>query len=337
MGFIGRDEDDGRPARMYRGKPRPLGVLTEWSCPSCGQKVEGRQYEQGCPFCGVGVPGSQPTPAPQPTPEPRAEALPGHAPIAPRSAEVQETRPARKPGELRQVATVVTRIVQYVCNPGQEAALEKTLRHALVGRYGFAWGTITAAIVDDLSPRQQDILGLASRQPGVWLGGPETPMPVEAATQIYEAVTRRHQPRAPEFVSSLRQEVEKQRMTEPIVPDTGPAFTRMDGEMARVILQACGVKVAYTLAVALQMIEDVDDPKILGSADARALANAIIQLIPPEYLEEAQEQPPAPTPEQAQAQDTAREAARERVRQVQAGSVPVATFRDVPSGEGPVR
>ena len=147
MGFVGRpeDADDGKPLRTYRGKPSPLGVLTEWTCPSCRQKVE-RRFEEGCPHCGQGVPGNHPPPITV-TPHPAApptEYSRQPDPDRPGPQGSRMERPVEGPG------LVVTRIIQYICKPGQEQAMLQGLQRGLVGRYEFAWGHLLAAIVDEV-------------------------------------------------------------------------------------------------------------------------------------------------------------------------------------------
>lgn len=332
MGFIGRGEDDGRPGRQYRGKPQPLGSLTEWKCPSCGGTVS-QAFEMGCNLCGAGQPDTRPVQEPQP--RQLTEDSPGLQSHAPRVGATPTTVSAGKPGNLRPegvgAALVVTRIIQYVCKPGQEAAMEQTLQRALVGRVGFAWGEITAAIVDDVSTRQQDILSLAKRQPGVWLGGPdkETRYPL-----MRMDVSRTGGAAAGDRV--LQQVM--QHMVPPMIggmggagmtlPDQGPEYSRMDDEMARVLVQACGVKVAYSLALALQTFaaaNDNSDPLVIDQQACYALANAIMHYIPKEYVEP--ELPPPPPPNDPAAQAVSEEV-RARIAAIQAASKPTASFRE---------
>jgi hypothetical protein len=245
----------------------------------------------------------------------------------------------RQPAEPAPAALVVTRIVQYACLPGYETQLEEILLKSLVGKVQLEWGTMTAAVVDDLSPRQQDILGLLGRQPGVWEarkirpldGNQPGPSPLQRAIDDAKAGRPRVSvPPTParETPAWFREEVEA-AMTDRIVPDTGPTFSVLDQQLAKALVSLCGLQVAYTIAVALQSMEGVtdDDPKLLKSQECYALANAIIQLIPDEYLQETP--PPAPsTPNPAA--EAERQVARDRVAAIQAGSIPVPTFKEQP-------
>ena len=333
---VGRteDQDDGRPLRSYRGKPQPLGLLTEWQCPSCGEKVSGQVYEAGCPHCGVNTPGNTP---PIREPQPLTEDHPGLQSHAPRVGVTPATASAGKPGDLRSSAPayVVTRIIQYICtDPAQQANMELTLQRALVGRTGFAWGEIIAAIVDDISPRQQDILSLAKRQPGVWLGGPDmndryplqvlhvpSPGPAPATVWYEEAPGREEAHPGKPFIGSTGMDM-------PEMPSTGPEFSRMDAEMARVLLQACGVRVAYTFALALQSLaaaSDDSDPLVLPAVECYALANAIMQLIPAEYVDP---QLPPPPPPNETLRPSVPDDVQQRIKAIQAASKPEASFRE---------
>lgn len=219
--------------------------------------------------------------------------------------------------------------------------MEQTLQRALVGRVGFAWGEIIAAIVDDVSIRQQDILGLAKRQPGVWLGGPDKEQRyplmridfpdhgglVEGADALREAVLRFGEMPGRDEAHPGRPFLGKTGMTEPIVPDQGPSYTEMDQKIASVIVQACGIKVAYTLSLALQALaaaNDNSDPLVLTSQEAYALANAIMQLIPREYVEPEMPPPPPPTTERPPASEDVQA----RIAAIQAASKPTVSFRE---------
>lgn len=303
MSPVGRPDEmqDGRPGRVYRGTANPLGVALEWVCPSCRAKNNGRRLEEGCEHCGVGVPDPNAKPAQEPHPRPRIEDPPGLQSHAARVEATSATVTAGKPGDplLVGVPLVVTRLVQYRCKPGHEAALDQTLRRSLVGRATFAWGEIISAIVDEVSPRQQDILGLAQRQPGVWLGGPEPdPHPPRVADLVAKAIAVPRQYSSPP--STLQNAFGGERMTRP--PDTGPAYTADQRWAATKILEILGYRGVYTLALALQNYaelaaqESMEPEKIYTREDCLALANALMNEVPEDWSPEAEEPPPpAPT------------------------------------------
>lgn len=323
---VGRTEDDGRPFRQYRGKPAPLGTLTEWGCPSCGQKVSGVAYENGCPHCGTGTPQANATPIREPVAAPASQVQPQPGP---RTGMASGLDVGRRPVDVFNPAPalVVTRIIQYVCHdPEQVAAMELTLQRALVGRTGFAWGEIIAAIVDDVSPRQQDILSLARRQPGVWLGGPEKESRPWGQRQVDMGIVRYEEAPGREEIDRSLPFIGKTGMD---LPNTGPEFTRLDDEMAKVLVQACGVKVAYTICLALQSLAaagDDADPLILRQSQCYALANAIMQYIPKDYVEP--DLPPPPPPNAGGPDDPGRDEARARVAAIQQASKPEVSFRE---------
>jgi hypothetical protein len=203
---------------------------------------------------------------------------------------------------------VVTRVIQYVAHPGQEPALLDTLQRSLVGRVETDGMTITAAVVDDLSPRQQDILGLLGRQPGVWLarrmGGADRnalkailvphqySSPPEAILRYGETPGREETHRGKPFIGEQhlysQRPFKGERMTDS-PPNTGPAFSPAQGAMAQAITLTCGLQVAYTIALALQNYselvkgESFEPHKQLTSEECLQMANAIMQLIPDDW------------------------------------------------------
>jgi hypothetical protein len=83
----------------------------------------------------------------------------------------------------------VIRVIEYLVNPGSERAFRDVLRRSLVGTEDFEWGSITAAVVDSVDSRQEDLLRLAKLQPGVWLGGPKIDGPGMA--EVFERMLQR--------------------------------------------------------------------------------------------------------------------------------------------------
>ena len=154
-----------------------LGQPTLWNCPGCGQKVEGVRVEMGCPHCGAGTP-TEVQPA-APTPTPKAQAAPQVRPPAryapspsPTSAgDVRTERASSGSGGEPAAPPVVRiiRLIEYVVTKGEA---QDVLRNSLVGTLPMGWGTLTGVIVDETTPRQEDLLNMARRQPGVWLANP---------------------------------------------------------------------------------------------------------------------------------------------------------------------
>lgn len=310
--------------RHFSGKPDALGVATEWSCPTCRNKVTGRRLEEGCPHCGMGT-----SPLDQ-----LAEAAPEDGPADAKLLQRTRLQPqgrrdqpldepilkfGEQPGQEEPTrarpfvgratppaavdTTKVYRLIEYTSTPGQEQALDDVLRRALVGTVGFAWGSIVAAIVDEVSTRQQDILNLAKRQPGVWLGGP----PPRAAEASLPEIWRQHMGslehspfsgKAPMAGSTLPPD-------HPAPPDQGPSFTNMQALLAKVLVQQAGLTVAYTVALALQNFaqladqEAMEPEKILRGDQCLALANAIMQEIPDTWAPDAAAPGEGPTTEES--------------------------------------
>jgi hypothetical protein len=298
MSPIGKPTEDGNlvhGARHYAGKT--LGPSGPWKCPSCQVQNEGA-IEAGCVHCGSGSPAKSQAGNPA-----RVIDVPvRHQVTTPRLATPAGTASVGNAEERRSLSPlVVTRILQYVCTPGKEAAMLHGLQRALVGKYAFDWGTITAAIVDETSQRQEDILGLANRQPGVWLGGPLTPQTGDFLTgyqpPFAEAPGREESLGAPPLVGRIHRPM-------PETPATGPNFTQDDVEAADLIVRSFGLRVAHTLALALSSIapelEGNSEPqKFLSSPECLRLANALMQQIPDQWKGEppaAQDEPPPEAP-----------------------------------------
>lgn len=334
---VGRPSPDGDgiiPAsRHYRGNT--LGPAGPWKCPACLKQNEGA-VEKGCVHCGSGDPnksraGGPPKPT-VPAVRPDADDGAGHVrPVPPRPRpDLSEHRPTLPPATLR-----ILRLIEYVVKPGQNA--DDVLRNSLVGRMEFAWGTLTATIVDSADLRQEDLLGLARRQPGVWLANPNATV-LQAALSLGKVnatpspFSRADEDRIKADLQVL--EVERlKKMSTPlppaelpdsrITPDTGISFDINDKNLAWEIIQLVGYKVAHTLAVALgsvagELDQSGDSEKLMTSQEATQLANAILFLIPDEWLT-----PPAPVERQVDPAVLA------RIQAAQDASKPVATpWRD---------
>ena len=81
------------------------------------------------------------------------------------------------------------------------------------------------------------------------------------------------------------------------MPQTGPAFTGEDAEMARGIARAYGLKFAHTLALALSQIApeleaNMEPEKFITSEECLRLASALMQLIPADWAGDAALEPP---------------------------------------------
>lgn len=269
-----------------------LGPVGEWDCPACGVKNSGRKPELGCAHCGSGDPtkgkagqqkGGKGREATEPNEVNRAPAdlrmRPALAAMGHRQVEQdRQTQPLR-----------ILRLIEYLITPGENVDL--TLRRSLVGRMDFSWGTLTGTIVDSCDDRQEDLLQLARRQPGVWLAN-------ELMMREQDQGGRVRLPpggRAPENPPGrgesgvaprpgpLRQERE---MPEP--PDLGPRVPREDERLAAEITKLGGYVLAYTLALALQTIseelaDNMEPLKFLTQSEALALANALMQQIPQDW------------------------------------------------------
>jgi hypothetical protein len=223
----------------------------------------------------------------------------------------QERRGGRVQENVFTAPLVVTRIIQYVAKAGHETALEETLKRSLVGKVDLGWGSITAAVVDDLSSRQEDILGILRRQPGVWLSGFRI-----SDTEVRRGEQALREDREPgptyEQVSArVLQEFEQEHqrsMAEPpktapptpplevpppapgmTVPDQGPAFDDTDAALATGLITMGGYEFAYTIAMSLQSFvsaieaETMERPRYLAPDRCLRIASAILHYIPDDW------------------------------------------------------
>ncbi len=288
---LGRPDEDGTfqptKGRFYRGGHGDLGTATTWKCPGCGATNQGRKIEQGCGACGAGDPtkgtagqplvAQDPPNAPPPPDVGRVRLPPGGpAPENPRGAWESGVAPRPAASSIR-----VLRLIEYLIDPGKLSAGEETLRRSLVGQMRYPWGTLTATIVDEVSSRQEDLLQLAHRQPGVWLGNStvrEMDAPIDNVSPgniSREAAVQR-----------LRTYQETPMTTEPPpLPDTGVAYSLETRNDAIFLVRQLGYRLANTIALALgsiaQELEGNSEPeKFLSSAECLQLANAILQQIP---------------------------------------------------------
>ena len=202
----------------------------------------------------------------------------------------------------------ILRLLEYLIAPGQSN--DEGLRRSLVGRAEFPWGTLTATIVDSLDARQEDLLQLARRQPGVWIANPDA---MRGGVTSPVTLRRDTQPVA-----------RRSHMDTPPAPlDLGTSVPRSVLDLAHAITNLGGYKLAYTLALALDNIAielaETNEPEKFLTGDAcNELAQAFMQQIPPDWAGDAAEAV-APEPD-----DEERARARERVRAAQEGSQPTA-------------
>lgn len=337
---VGRYNDDGEKVgtpRKYGGKPDPLGAPVIWNCPACGGQNEGRRPEQGCGLCGSG----DPTLGKAGTVEVRTEGPTGRQAAPPHTVLPAAMRSGGKPAprsslEQSQPAEKVYRLLEYVIRPGQNA--DEVLRRSLVGTLRFPWGTLTGTVVDGIDGRQEDLLSLARRMPGVWLGNQEAMQMKQDKKFTYSPIPSGTYLRNAEIPLGDKSEVRVPPTSPP--PDTGPAFTTADQDLALGILQlgdrgyVGGLKLCYTLALALQSIAEElaanqEPEKFLTYDEALALANALMQQIPEDWQPEAEGDaaPPPPAPEVEQAD---RQRARAAVSRIQDASKPSPVFREPP-------
>lgn len=182
--------------------------------------------------------------------------------------------PSVEPQTLR-----VLRLIEYLINPGEDADL--TLRNSLVGRMDFAWGTLTGTIVDSCDARQEDLLGLARRQPGVWLGNQE------AMTMVKQPSKGRPGP-APAAVPRRPVLPEAPKAPAMEMPPTGPPFGEEEAKFAAFIAETYDLRFAHTLALALSQIApelaaNMEPEKFLSDRDCLRFANALMQRIPEDW------------------------------------------------------
>lgn len=307
------------------GPQHGLGRLTVWDCVACGLKNEGRTPEQGCVHCGAGDP---------------AKSQPGSASSVPSLSAPVDPSPARTPQKADRdaghaAASVVPamrilRLIEYLILPGRDS--DVLLRPSLVGRVELAWGTITATIVDSCDMRQEDLLGMARRQPGVWLANPDAMRP-QQPQQVAGFESRRalvDRPRTPLVVGkvgSLPSSTDIARK-EREMPDTGPTWTREEGAFAHMLAVGQDFRLVNTLALALSSIapelEGNSEPeKFLSAQECLRLANALLHQIPDDWRGDGVEDDAAPPPAAVAADPRAQDVV-DRIDRIRAGSVPTA-------------
>lgn len=337
MSPVGRPAPDGdgviSASRFYRGKT--LGAAGPWNCPGCGKQNDGA-IERGCVHCGAGDPtksrAGQPTDQPlAPSPElarAAAEDLVSRAKSAARQAKEAGGNRVVAAGEPK--AHRILRLIEYLIHPGESA--DEVLRRSLVGRMDFPWGTLTGTIVDSADVRQEDLLQLARKQPGVWLANPTAMEGVRPApTRLFSPADTQ---RLRDDLVALEQE-RRYRMGTPlppadlpgptILPDTGIAFTMGDKTLAGDLIAMVGYKIAHTFALALSTVAEeldasADAERLMTRDEALRLAQAILFLIPDDWL--SPELPALP----AQAVDPA---VQQRIQALREGSKPTVTpWRD---------
>lgn len=305
---VGRPEElqDGKPARVYRGRS-DLGQLGEWACPGCGAKHT-TKFELGCPSCGAGTPGK----AGQ-VPEPPAK---GAARGKDQPAKVEQGRvspppdrpmpagPSLAPPPLSGAVQTVYRLIKYVAQgPAGEAWLHETLQRSLVGtiQVGPPGCAITGGVVDDVSSRQQDILGLIGRQPGVWLGNPtlngrqvdrtlpitspqDNPLDLPRTLFTARGVAEYHTAPTGNIFEQAAQE--RERMAEP--REVSPEVSLLAAQ----ITELGGYRLAYTLAMALQMFAEqvavgtLEAEKHYTQNECLQLAQALLNTVPEDWQPE---------------------------------------------------
>lgn len=226
--------------------------------------------------------------------------------------------------------TRILRLIEYLVHPGQD--FDPVLRRSLVGRIDMGWGSLTATIVDSCDDRQEDLLGLARKQPGVWLANPEAMEPKAPGTwsgfpqpREFVAPTQATFNKVKKVMQDGMDEIQRRSQME--MPDTGPAFTEGDQQTAHNIMRLWGLRLTNTLALALGSIAEElagnsEPHKFLSSAECLSLANALLHEIPDDWQgEEGQEvEPPDPTPTVQVSP-----AVEERLARIREGSMPTAS------------
>lgn len=280
---------DGEFTRHYRGGTH-LGTALQWDCPACGVKHETATapIEHGCSACGAGVPG---TAGP-----PRSPAASAGTPSVPQPTRPEPGPPARAPERARPVSLAapegqqtVYRILRY---SGSKAWIETTLRHSLVGYMDLGAGMITAAIVDSIDRRQEDLLGMATRQPGVWMGGPpDGPVRLRAGPDWRpENPTGGGERGVAPLASRLTSPVTSITETSP-VPNLNPhpVVDLEEQKIADVLHQGVADVGCYTIAMALTqfatVVEDetMERDKYWSPQQCLGVANALLALIPKDW------------------------------------------------------
>lgn len=342
MSPVGKPQADGTVGgspRHYGHGSGSLGEATLWDCPACGKKNEGRRPEQGCVHCGAGDPHASTAGVAAAAPAVerddwertarRATAPPVGLPSA--RLDVGEPAPDRRAEPQR-----VLRLIQYLIYPGQSG--DETLRRSLVGRMELGWGSITATIVDSCDDRQEDLLRLAARQPGVWLGNAAVSDSVDHPYKTaWAGITPR--PVASGPMVTLHKHPGTRMGTHMNVPDTGPIYTIEEQDLAAAIANAvvrahaAPYALLYTLALALQTISEelkgnTEPEKFLSPEACLSLANALMNEIPVDW-QNAEGEAPAPTTPGSLADET-EQARREEIR-TRMTARPEPIFREPPT------
>jgi hypothetical protein len=206
----------------------------------------------------------------------------------------------------------VLRLIEYLIKPGENADI--TLRRSLVGRMDMIWGTLTGTIVDSLDDRQEDLLRLARRQPGVWVSnsaameqadqqdkGRKLVPYHEAIGPVLQEFERLHQQSTSTVFNPFADAAKERERKSMDMPQTGPAFTADDAAIAKNIVRLWGLKLAHTFALALSQIApeleaNMEPEKFITSEECLRLANALMQLIPADWAGDAALEPPANGP-----------------------------------------
>jgi hypothetical protein len=214
----------------------------------------------------------------------------------------------------------VLRLIEYLIAP--DANADDVLRNSLVGRMNFAWGQLTATIVDSADLRQEDLLGMARRQPGVWLANPNATV-LQSALAMGKVNTSLLSRQDEARITADLAEVRQTRMGSPlppapipsteITPTTGYPYAAGDALLARQIVEIGGYLLAHTLSLALSSIapeleENSDSGKFMDRDAALRLAQALMDEIPDAWIN-----PPAP-PLAVVPIDPTKQAAIDRVR-----------------------
>lgn len=336
---LGKPTPDGdivMGSRHYRGGHGSLGTLASWNCPACGKQNDGQKLEHGCLHCGAGDQrqgraGSATAPRPK-TVETSLEGLPGKPGLGHevgRGRSPMITAPAGPSNQIGPAPLRILRLIEYVIHPGMD--VDTTLRNSLVGRMDYAWGTLTATIVDSCDPRQEDLLGLARKQPGVWLANKNALREADHPLRDYAVVSERSSYRTfiPEIAGSNPVHGTTARQEPPPMPDTGPPFTAQQYAIAADLFRFGGATLCYTVALGLQAIAEeagTDTSRFLSTDDCLALANALMQQVPSDWLEGTA--PGAPPQEIPQPDPGQVEEIRQRIREA---SQPRPVYREVPT------
>lgn len=304
---VGKPTDDGEIILGSRHGTHKggLGTLLAWDCPACGTKNEGRRPELGCQHCGSGDPTKSTAGGVQDIPAAR------HGERRPVELARDVVRPtperARPEGwDLGAPPTVIYRLIEYVMSDapgGQEA-----LRRSLIGTMTLPWGRITGTIVDSLDSRQEDLLRMARMQPGVWVGNATVLNPTGASDEDHEAFYAAHRERLKQrqlqralspdpdpLVNQAVEELVALRRKPMDAPDTGPAFSDEELNLAQALLHlvesnraGAGLPFIHTLALALSNVAmelegNMEPLKFMESAACSRLANALMSLIPSDW------------------------------------------------------